>query len=346
MDKRHLRLVATEPLERPKRSAAASSRKRPSDAASPSLADGKPNLRNLNLNLLPVFLILAEQHNLSRAAELLGMSQSAVSHALTKLRAQFGDPLFIRAKHGMEPTPRALQLATPISQALSLIRDQVVGWPAPASKPGAFALRCGMTNPLDEGPALVTNVMQALRSVAPDATPTFSLVRDVDWKRLLRLRQVDLVFDTALPTDEDLSSQVLAQRDLVCYVRRGNPLAEQPLTLERYLAASHVVLDVAGSYETSPVRRALASDKGERLIAARVHTHFHAALMVSQSDLVGTGFRQDFMHYARQFELERLDCPVAITPSPLVMTWLRCRNGECEHRRIRNALANLCEAET
>jgi DNA-binding transcriptional LysR family regulator len=83
-----------------------------------SLDMNKVNIRNVDLNLLVVFAALASEKNVSRAANKLHLTQSAVSHALTRLRDTFGDPLFVRNTRGITPTPRALELQIPIEEVL------------------------------------------------------------------------------------------------------------------------------------------------------------------------------------------------------------------------------------
>ena len=83
---------------------------------------GKPisiNLRKVDLNLLTIFDMVISERHISRAADRLGMSQSAVSHALNRLRGMLDDPLFVRHANGMEPTRRALDLARPEHEALN-----------------------------------------------------------------------------------------------------------------------------------------------------------------------------------------------------------------------------------
>lgn len=76
-----------------------------------------------DLNLLRVFDIVMELRSVGRAAERLGLTQSAVSHALARLREQLGDPLFVRTRGGLRPTPRASEIAPSIRDGLSLLRD-------------------------------------------------------------------------------------------------------------------------------------------------------------------------------------------------------------------------------
>ena len=300
------------------------------------------SLRTVNLNLLPVFQVLVHESNLSRAAEILGMSQSAVSHALAKLRVQFRDPLFVRSGKGVEPTAKALELSASIAQALDLVRRGVGASSAARSLGPRF--HCGVTDALDEGPVFVSTVVEALRTVSSDASPAFSYVGDIDWKRTLRLRQLDIVFDHEAASDADLESMLVEARHFSCFVRPENPVAKGEFTLERYLAATHVIMDAPDASPRSMLRVALHAAGLRRIIGARVHTHFHAALVASQSDHVGTGKSREVSFYAKQLGLRILKCPVETPPAPLFMTWLRVRTNEEGHRRLRQNFVRLWRA--
>src|SRR5262245_42442681 len=83
------------------------------------------NLRGIDLNLLPVFEAAYEERNLSRAARRLAMTQSAVSHALSRLRSVFRDELFVRQTRGVVPTPTADLIYSKLSHALGTVRESV-----------------------------------------------------------------------------------------------------------------------------------------------------------------------------------------------------------------------------
>lgn len=302
------------------------------------------SLRNVNLNLLPVFHVLVNESNLSRAADILGMSQSAVSHALAKLRVQFRDPLFVRSGKGVEPTARALELNVSIGQALDLVRRGVRSTSAAKSPLLGPRFHCGVTDTLDEGPVFVSTIVEALRMVASEASPAFSYVGDSDWGKMLRLRQLDIVFDHEAAGDSDLESMLVEARHFSCFVRPENPLAQGEFTLERYLAATHVIMDAPDASPRSMLRVALHAAGLRRIIGARVHTHFHAALVASQSDHVGTGKSREVSFYAKQLGLCILKCPVETPPAPLFMTWLRLRTSDEGHRRLRQNFVRLWRA--
>ena len=100
------------------------------------------NLRNVDLNLLTIFDKLIEHQNVSSAANDLGMTQSAVSHALSRLRSHFGDELFIRTPKGMVPTALALRLKPELQSVLNDIRFLMDSKPAfdPATSKHKFTI--------------------------------------------------------------------------------------------------------------------------------------------------------------------------------------------------------------
>src|SRR5258707_503760 len=84
-----------------------------------------PRLGAIDLNLLVVFDAIMRERSVTRAGQRLGLSQPAMSHALTRLRHMLKDDLFVRSPNGMEPTPRAELLATPIRIALDGLQQSL-----------------------------------------------------------------------------------------------------------------------------------------------------------------------------------------------------------------------------
>src|SRR4051812_8613781 len=99
------------------------------------------NPSRMDLNLLRVFDAVFEDQNLLRAGKRLHLSQSAISHALSRLREALQDELFIRTARGMEPTARALAMAAPLREALRSIHDTLGVQPFdPATASRTFVL--------------------------------------------------------------------------------------------------------------------------------------------------------------------------------------------------------------
>jgi DNA-binding transcriptional LysR family regulator len=135
-----------------------------------------------DLNLLRVFDILMEVRSVGRAASRLGLTQSAVSHALARLREQFEDPLFVRTRTGLRPSPRATEIAPAVREGLSLLRDAVsTASFDPASTPRVFSISASSYFCV----TLLPRVIERARSEAPLAqfsitAPTLDLFSNIN----------------------------------------------------------------------------------------------------------------------------------------------------------------------
>src|SRR6195952_4210185 len=101
-------------------------------------------MQALDLNLLRVLDVMLEERNVTRAAARLGLTQSAVSHALNRLRYAVGDDLFVRGPSGMQPTPRAIEMGPQVHAALTQLQAALAPTDfAPATSERRFALVAG-----------------------------------------------------------------------------------------------------------------------------------------------------------------------------------------------------------
>ncbi|MCA0964787.1 LysR substrate-binding domain-containing protein [Salipiger bermudensis] len=205
------------------------------------------NLRAIDLNLLVVLDALLAERHLSRAAERLNMSQPAVSHALARLRILLDDPLFHRRRREMEPTLRALELSTPLAEALSQIRTVLA--PEGFDPTERHVFRLAMS---DYGTALLLpDLMQRLRAEAP----SIDLVVTQKSREGMIGAVVDGEIDMAFGVFPDLPSRCVAETlfedEYACLL---DPLAQpQPyhgLTEARYRAAPHILTAVHGEAAT------------------------------------------------------------------------------------------------
>src|SRR5690606_28071173 len=123
------------------------------------------DFHGIDLNLLAAFDALMNERNVTRAATQMGVSQPAMSAALSRLRKRFSDPLFLRSADGLLPTPRARDLAVPISQALRQIESTLVKSPEFVPETASLTLKLG----LSDYPAfvLLPSVLHALGQQAP-----------------------------------------------------------------------------------------------------------------------------------------------------------------------------------
>jgi DNA-binding transcriptional LysR family regulator len=221
------------------------------------------DLARADLNLLVVFEVLLQTRHVGRAAARLNLSQSALSHALARLRDWLGDPLFVRHPKGMSPTPRALDLAVPLARALAEVRAIVdVASPfEPASV--RLTLRLGAT---DYAVAvLLAPLLSGLRGTAPGLDLR---VRPVDRDAipvLLDAGEVDLVLAHFPNQPRRFARTILLEERFVGLARRGHPLLRQP-TLDALLAWPHALVSPRGD-ATGVFDEALSATGRSRRIA-------------------------------------------------------------------------------
>ena len=243
------------------------------------------DLRSVDLNLLVVFDALGEQRSVTRAAEALGMSQPATSAALARLRTLLDDPLFVKAGHGMSPTPRAVQLAPPVRRLLETVKSEILQAQAfdPATTQRTFTV---LTPDIGEI-YFIPRVLAHLAQVAPGANLKAWSLPPHAAAEALESGAAEL----AVGYFPDLKKagffqQRLFSNDHVCIVRRDHPTIGRTLTLRQFLAASHAVVRPEGREH---VFEQFLQGRGlQRRVRLEV-SHFMSLLpIISATDLVAT----------------------------------------------------------
>lgn len=202
------------------------------------------NYENLeNLPLLRSFMAIAEEGTVVAAARSLGLTQSAVSKHLARLRAWIGDPLFVRTAAGMQPTPRALE----IQQRLDLILEEIghLTTPAaadPAGFDGVFAISA--TDLLFSRllPELIDRVSEQAPGLRLTALP---LAQDYSLHSL-ETGAVNMLIAVNWHAPDQLRQRRLYSDRLVCVLHRDHPLARAPMTPEAYADAAHILVAPLG----------------------------------------------------------------------------------------------------
>jgi DNA-binding transcriptional LysR family regulator len=285
------------------------------------------DIRALDLNLLHVFAAVHAARSVSRAAEALGLSQPAVSHALTRLRAALRDPLFVRAPGGVRPTPQADRLAQPVQAALQQIGAALAEadrFDAPRSRrrfvvhmsdigAGEF-LPLLMRDIAREAPATRVQAVQ----LAPDA-----IAPALDDGRL------DLAFGY-LPALAGLESAPLLQERYVVLLRRGHPLARR-LHERAALRELEFVL-VASHAEPARALHLLGLEDRIRLTLP----HFTVAPgIVAVTDLAVIMPRRPALRFAAQHALQVVQAELSLPPFTVSMYWTWRQAHDPGHRWLR-----------
>jgi len=249
------------------------------------------NFRTLDLNLLRVFDALMSEGSLTGAAAVLAITQPAASHALKRLHQAVGEALFVRHAHGMAPTPKAEALWPQVRAALSQLQ-QVLAPERFDPKREPLTFRLAMT---DAGASLLTPpLVRAIEREGALCNLRVLPLTTSEPQQLLQLGEADLAIGhfpeavTALWAEG--ASTALRQASLfdtrfVCLMRRGHPLAEQPLTLDAYCAATHLLASATGR-AMGYVDRTLTALGRRRRVVLIVNQYFTAGRVLTQSDLL------------------------------------------------------------
>lgn len=199
------------------------------------------NLRSLDLNLLVIFDALMTERSITRAASRIGMTPSALSHALRRLRDTFQDPLIERTPDGMVPTRRALDLQQRVHEALAdiarAVDQQLVFDPATSER--TFKIRT--TDYLMC--CLLPRVCTRVRAEAPKATLFVEFIGD---DGDMREEPGDLVLRLyADAPDAEHAQHRLLQDRLVVAMRRDHPAASEPMSLDLFVSVPQVRVSTA-----------------------------------------------------------------------------------------------------
>jgi DNA-binding transcriptional LysR family regulator len=203
-------------------------------------------LRNFDLNLLVVFDAVFRELTLAAASVRLSLSQSAISHALGRLRRRVGDELFVREANGMRPTPKALELARPIQRALARIQAALAGEELDPQR----STRTFVVTASDYGCSIVIPLLVArLASAAPSVDLVVAPLNREDVIGQLDECAVDIAIGWWAAVPERSGRSKLMTEELLLVVRKNHPLASGELNADRALGYDHVVVNYVGSDE-------------------------------------------------------------------------------------------------
>jgi DNA-binding transcriptional LysR family regulator len=294
-------------------------------------------LAGLDLNLLYALDALLHERHVTRAAKRLGMTQSAASHALGRLRSQLGDPLLVRGPRGqMVPTPRADALATPLRDALAALALAVHGASFdPATARRSFRIATGDYAEV----VLLPRLVERVAATAP-GVDLHAVVLPESTGAALANGAIDgaLLPQRSLAWPSGIYERRLFTEDFTCVVRPGHPVARQKLTLARYCALAHLMVAPGGT-PGSFVDDALAKAGKTRRTAVLVPHFLVVPHVIVATDLVATLATRIADATAPLFDLVRLRPPIDVPRFTMALVWHERTHRDPAHRWLREQLA-------
>ncbi|KJH81842.1 LysR family transcriptional regulator [Pseudomonas sp. KSR10] len=297
------------------------------------------NLNKVDLNLFIVFDAIYTEANLTRAGQIVGITQPAVSNALARLRETFNDPLFVRTAQGMVPTPMAQNIIGPVRNALQLLRVSVQESrtfnPLQANK----TFRISMTD-LTEA-VVLPPLFQRLRRLAPNVKIESMLAKRRETTKELAAGRLDFAMDAPLNTDPQVRHVKLLEDRYVCAMRRGHPMAKDKLSVEEYLSLSHIHISSRRS-GLGMVDLALGKMGQQRKIALRSQHYMMATQVIQQTDMAVTVPER----FARRHDLHQIPLPVDIPPLETHIYWHESTDQDPANRWMREQMIEIAQQVT
>ena len=311
------------------------------------------HIASIDLNLLRVFDALLEEKSVTRAGVRLGLSQSAVSHALNRLRYALGDELFQRDSQGMTPTPRAVEIGPRLHSALASLQAAIT--PADfdaATSERRFAIAAGPYS----CSVLVPAVVARMGAVAPQTRLEISEITP-DLVEALDAGRLDFVIASFDDVPERFAQEHLLHEKLAWIVRAGHPLTIGEVNFARLVEAPHVQVasrraalsggrrgltmrstyEDAGTFESELAKRGLA-----RNIGITVPDTYAALAVVARSDMASLIPRRLALISAQSGRLQLIEPPYESPSVDIAMLYRRDRLAEPPIAWMRALLLDVC----
>jgi len=297
-------------------------------------------LRSVDLNLLLAFSELFRAGSVTVAAARLGVTQSAMSRTLARLRGVFGDALFLRGRSALQPTPRAVALAGPIDALLEAAEGVVGGAPAfePSTAGRTFTISTADYGQVVLLPKLLAQLARQAPRVSLRVVPTLHQLDEP-------LEQGDL--DLAWVPRQTGSRAVvwgrLFDEAFTFVVRRGHPVTRRRLTLDRFCALRHVALAPASHSAANPVDAVLARLGRRREVVATVPNFLAVPPLLERNDVAAILPRRVFEAVAARYRLTALELPFALEGFSLEQCWHERSRRDAGHAWLRQRVVELAK---
>jgi len=294
------------------------------------------NIADIDLNLLKVFEALHDESSASRAALRLGVTQSAVSAALRRLREVYGDQLFVRTGRGLAPTLQANQLKPVISDALNKCRQSLAMLDPAANQYEGRSVAIGLSDDFEI--AYGRRLIEQIARLAPKLRLIFRQTHSQIVARALMERSIDLAITAGGFSERLLSRQVLGEGGYACLVDPSSLApGQQQIELQEFVEREHILVSSGGFIGITD--EGLAAVGLSRRVCAST-THFAALpFLLKGSQAVATIPAHAAASIAALSGLALLPCPLALPRYPVELGWRTSTQIDPVLVKVREAIA-------
>ena len=295
------------------------------------------NLRQLDLNLLVALDVLITEASVTKAAQRLNMSQSAMSHSLKRLRTILNDDILIRTSKQMEVTPYARQMSDRLRQILreiqSTLLEKEVFNPATANKTFRIATSDYVESSIGIG------LLQQLTNYASGIKIRISNIAKETVMDALDNNSIDLVINAKLSLSSWHVEQQLYREEFVCVVKEDS-LKE--LSIEDYLARSHILVSMRDDFEGA-YDKILEQQQQSRQVVWSTPHFMTVPFLLANSNCVALLPKRMAQHCARDMNLKLLPPPIAIEGFNVSMVWHQRNNNSPQYQWLRQQIVDATQ---
>lgn len=301
------------------------------------------NLRMFDLNLLVAFDVLMRELNVTRAAEQMFITQSAMSHILHRLRQQLDDPILVKTPGGMKPTARALALIEPVRALLSETERLIQPPEAFDATTSQRRFVLAATDYLEY--LLMPGLSGLIEKMAPGIDLHVKRTESSFPAAQLENGSLDVVlgFTSVLNPPAHLYSQPLFSDQMACVVRQNHPVITKPPSLEDYISVPHMLISRTGSPH-GIIDEKLAELGMERRIKLIVPHFLSAPLIVAETDMILSLPYRIAAQFQKHAHLEIFPVPIDLPDYELAMIWHPLRDKDPAHLWLREKIVAVCKS--
>lgn len=294
--------------------------------------------RRLDIKLLIAFREVYREGNLTRAAQACGVTQSALSQSLSRMRAVFDDPLFKRTATGMAPTPLAEQIAPEVDMLLGRLGDLIGGRrlfdPASTARTirfGSFLSAISLMAPKLHG---------LVEAASPRSRLSFVHCGPEEAIHLLDRGELDIALSHFAATPRNIAKMVFLEDDYVVVSSRNWSKSNAPLDATAYFDATHIAISNRG-LDNDPLDGGFDTTRQRRKIAVSMPYYLSALELVYRTDFLLTAPRGPVRWYGKPDRMEVHHCPVPMPPLKLSLAWHKRLEDDRFFRWLIDAISDL-----